>query len=121
MLPRSKVGSFVLTSLASRCQASGQRRGCWSTLVPTLHRVASRYKRGLTTSTSTPPPQCYISHSTDPWTNLAFEEWLLRDVPEPTDKLFLYRNRPAIVLGRNQVEWTIDLLIVEALLTLHVL
>ena len=47
----------------------------------------------------------YISRSLDPFLNLAAEEWLLRDVPDERVALFLYRNRPSVVLGRNQNPW----------------
>lgn len=47
----------------------------------------------------------YTSRSRDPFLNLAAEEWLLRDVHEQGIALFLYRNRPSVVLGRNQNPW----------------
>ena len=47
----------------------------------------------------------YTSRSQDPFLNLAAEEWLLRDVPGDGIALFLYRNRPSVVLGRNQNPW----------------
>lgn len=53
------------------------------------------------------PPRikCYISQSTDPYTNLAFEDWILRTSHPLSHVLYLWRNRPTIVIGRNQNPW----------------
>ncbi|KAJ1771386.1 hypothetical protein EV179_000410 [Coemansia sp. RSA 487] len=48
---------------------------------------------------------CYISESTDPYTNLAFEDWILRSSDPQSYVLYLWRNRPTIVIGRNQNPW----------------
>eukprot|EP01047_Picozoa_sp_COSAG01_P007805 COSAG01_NODE_300_length_19226_cov_41.536519_6_plen_160_part_00 len=52
-----------------------------------------------------------VSPSTDAATNLALEDWLFHG-PSGTSKpsdggpvLYLYRNAPSIVLGRNQNPW----------------
>ncbi|ORX66888.1 lipoate-protein ligase [Linderina pennispora] len=39
---------------------------------------------------------CYISRCTDPYTNLAFEDWLLKNSDEDSHVLYLWRNRPTI-------------------------
>ncbi|WWD15807.1 hypothetical protein CI109_100231 [Kwoniella shandongensis] len=51
-------------------------------------------------------PVTYISESHDPWFNLSFEDWLLRNTPHNQPVLFLYRNYPCVVIGRNQNPWT---------------
>ena len=43
---------------------------------------------------------CLIDSSTDPYWNLAAEEWLLRNGPLPMFRL--WRNAPAVIVGRNQ-------------------
>ncbi|KAJ1902684.1 hypothetical protein LPJ81_003470 [Coemansia sp. IMI 209127] len=43
--------------------------------------------------------------STDPYTNLAFEDWILRSSDPQSYVLYLWRNRPTIVIGRNQNPW----------------
>ncbi|KAJ2682225.1 hypothetical protein GGH99_004832, partial [Coemansia sp. RSA 1285] len=48
---------------------------------------------------------CYVSESTDPYTNLAFEDWILRTSDPQSYVLYLWRNRPTIVIGRNQNPW----------------
>ncbi|KAK4121823.1 hypothetical protein N657DRAFT_599923, partial [Parathielavia appendiculata] len=51
------------------------------------------------------PVQIYRSRSTDPYLNLSIEHHLLqRSHPEST-VLFLYTNRPSVVIGRNQNPW----------------
>ncbi|KAF9922135.1 Biotin/lipoate A/B protein ligase [Linnemannia zychae] len=46
--------------------------------------------------------ETYISKINDPWTNLAFEEWLFRNSDPSTYILFLYRNSKSVIIGRNQ-------------------
>jgi len=46
---------------------------------------------------------CYISRSTDPWLNLAMEEWLFRRMAPDEYVLYLWRNAECVVIGRNQV------------------
>ena len=41
-----------------------------------------------------------ISRQTDPYTNLAAEEILYNQLQE--DILFLWRNVPSVIIGRNQ-------------------
>ncbi|KAK4687730.1 hypothetical protein P7C73_g2386, partial [Tremellales sp. Uapishka_1] len=51
------------------------------------------------------PPVAYISESHDPWFNLSYEDWLLRHTPHNEPTLFIYRNYPCVVIGRNQNPW----------------
>lgn len=44
----------------------------------------------------------YRSESTDPYINLAFEEWIFNLKERPDNVLFLWRNTPCVVIGRNQ-------------------
>ena len=62
-----------------------------------------------------------MSDSTDPWFNLSYEDWsvprlrthgtftdprrLLRNTLHNEPTLFIYRNTPCVVIGRNQVSW----------------
>lgn len=41
----------------------------------------------------------------DPWFNLATEDWLFKSFPEDHHVLFLWRNKPCIVIGRFQNPW----------------
>lgn len=45
---------------------------------------------------------CYISTINDAYTNLAIEEWLLRETQPDRYILYLWRNKPCVVVGRNQ-------------------
>jgi lipoate-protein ligase A len=49
--------------------------------------------------------QIYISRSLDPYLNLSIEHYLLQKTPADSTVLFLYTNRPSIVIGRNQNPW----------------
>jgi len=51
------------------------------------------------------PVQSYISRSRDPCINLSIEHYLLQKSPPEAVILFLYVNRPSIILGRNQNPW----------------
>ncbi|KAK2763899.1 Biotin/lipoate A/B protein ligase [Arachnomyces sp. PD_36] len=50
--------------------------------------------------------QIYQSRSTDPFVNLSIEHFLLQNSPSNSNILFLYTNRPCVVIGRNQNPWT---------------
>ncbi|KAI0776146.1 Lipoyltransferase and lipoate-protein ligase [Trametes elegans] len=47
----------------------------------------------------------YVSESTDPYFNLAFEDWLFRHKSPEEPLLLLYRDSPCVVIGRNQNPW----------------
>ncbi|KAF2690707.1 hypothetical protein K458DRAFT_438530 [Lentithecium fluviatile CBS 122367] len=50
--------------------------------------------------------QSYISRSRDPYLNLSIEDHILRTSPPDSTVLFLYTNRPCVVIGRNQNPWS---------------
>ncbi len=50
-------------------------------------------------------PQAYVSRSSNPWFNLAFEDHLFRTVDPAVPVCFLYRNAACVVVGRNQNPW----------------
>lgn len=49
--------------------------------------------------------QIYQSLSSDPYVNLSIEHFLLENAPSDSSILFLYINRPCVVIGRNQNPW----------------
>lgn len=49
--------------------------------------------------------QIYTSRSLDPFLNLSIEHFLLQKSPPQSTVLFLYVNRPCVVIGRNQNPW----------------
>ncbi|KAK4151989.1 hypothetical protein C8A00DRAFT_35359 [Chaetomidium leptoderma] len=51
------------------------------------------------------PLQIYRSASTDPYLNLSIEHHLLQRSHPDSTILFLYANRPSVVIGRNQNPW----------------
>ncbi|KAF2846294.1 hypothetical protein T440DRAFT_406119 [Plenodomus tracheiphilus IPT5] len=50
--------------------------------------------------------QSYVSSSSDPYFNLAIEDHILSKSSAKSTILFLYVNRPCVVIGRNQNPWT---------------
>jgi lipoate-protein ligase A len=51
------------------------------------------------------PVKSYTSTSNDPYLNLSIEHHLLQTSPADAAILFLYTNRPSIIIGRNQNPW----------------
>lgn len=49
--------------------------------------------------------QIYLSQLHDPFVNLSIEHFLLQKAPPDSTILFLYINRPCVVIGRNQNPW----------------
>lgn len=49
--------------------------------------------------------QIYTSRCSDPWINLSIEHFLLQKSAPDSTVLFLYTNRPCVVMGRNQNPW----------------
>lgn len=49
--------------------------------------------------------QSYVSTSNDPYVNLSIEHYLLQKSAPESALLFLYVNRPSIIIGRNQNPW----------------
>ncbi|MGL4601169.1 MAG: lipoate--protein ligase [Plesiomonas sp.] len=47
----------------------------------------------------------FISHSVDPWFNLAVEECIFRQMPADQTVLYLWRNADTVVIGRGQNPW----------------
>lgn len=50
-------------------------------------------------------PKLVISTSHNPWFNLAYEEFLLKELKEDEIILYLWQNDHTIVIGRNQNPW----------------
>ncbi|OIW27771.1 hypothetical protein CONLIGDRAFT_682789 [Coniochaeta ligniaria NRRL 30616] len=63
--------------------------------------------RPFTSYTSSPsnPLQIYHSTSLNPYLNLSIEHHLLTKSHPDSTLLFLYRNAPSVVIGRNQNPW----------------
>ncbi|TDH06467.1 hypothetical protein EPR50_G00113720 [Perca flavescens] len=51
------------------------------------------------------PGQVLVSRSTDVFENLALEQWLDSSSSPGARRLLLWRNRPAVVIGRHQNPW----------------
>ncbi|OCH94300.1 Lipoyltransferase and lipoate-protein ligase [Obba rivulosa] len=52
-----------------------------------------------------PSHSIYVSNSTNPYFNLSLEDWLFRHKCPREPLLLLYRDRPCVVIGRNQNPW----------------
>lgn len=70
-------------------------------------RSGARYLSGFVRAATDPSnkTQLYLSRTTDPYLNLSIEHFLLQRTPADSTVLFLYTNRPCIVIGRNQNPW----------------
>lgn len=66
----------------------------WSKVIP-LH-----FPRHLSTREN--DLRVLVSNSTNPYVNLATEEWLFRDSHTALHTLYLWRNEPTVVIGRHQ-------------------
>ncbi|KAI5200910.1 hypothetical protein E4T39_05442 [Aureobasidium subglaciale] len=81
---------------------------CWThriSAVPAGVRVrwySSPSKHGINLNQ---PVQSYISRSSDPYINLSIEHYLLQKSHPESCILFLYINRPSVIIGRNQNPW----------------
>jgi lipoate-protein ligase A len=51
------------------------------------------------------PIRIVESTDTNPWFNLATEDFIFRDMDPSVDVLFLWRNQPNIVIGKHQNPW----------------
>lgn len=73
------------------------------TLVTTSTSVSAL--RELVPTSEDSRPLILESCSTDPYLNLAIEDYLLRKSHPSSRILLFYRNRPCVVIGRNQNPW----------------
>jgi lipoate-protein ligase A len=69
---------------------------------PSLRRYSDFVKAATNPSNKT---QIYLSRTLDPYVNLSIEHYLLQKTPAESTVLFLYTDRPCVVLGRNQNPW----------------
>jgi lipoate-protein ligase A len=53
----------------------------------------------------TAPVHVYISNNTNPFFNLAYEEFLFRTKSANSNIFFWWRNEPSIIIGRFQNPW----------------
>ncbi|KAK4049748.1 hypothetical protein OIO90_005329 [Microbotryomycetes sp. JL221] len=56
-------------------------------------------------NTPIPTPSIYVSDSHNPYFNLAFEDWVFRKTDPRQIVLYMYRNAPSVIIGRNQNPW----------------
>lgn len=49
--------------------------------------------------------RCLISNTHDPYFNLATEDFIFNDMSSDEHILFLWRNSPSVIIGRNQNPW----------------
>ncbi|KAK0499549.1 hypothetical protein EDD18DRAFT_1069191 [Armillaria luteobubalina] len=76
-----------------------------SSIVRRVTKRSDVHFRRLSSSFSTPKYSIYVSQSTDPYFNLSVEDWLFRHKDPENPLLFIYRDKPCIVVGRNQIPW----------------
>lgn len=98
MLPSFRRGPWLLSSSSSSALSAVFVRHNSSSLFPPnqFTTLASR---------NSARHQIYQSLSSDPYVNLSIEHFLLENAPSDSSILFLYINRPCVVIGRNQNPW----------------
>ncbi|KKZ64749.1 lipoate-protein ligase A [[Emmonsia] crescens] len=69
--------------------------------------ISRKYASSLAAAASNESSQhqIYQSLSNDPFVNLSIENFLLEHTPQDSSILFLYINRPCVIIGRNQNPW----------------
>ncbi|KAI5360051.1 putative lipoyltransferase/lipoate-protein ligase [Septoria linicola] len=81
------------------------RRSVVTTRCHAAPLVWRRWQTGPSLDRLKQPVQSYISTSRDPYLNLSIEHHLLQKSSPDSAILFLYINRPSIIIGRNQNPW----------------
>ncbi|KAI9815115.1 MAG: Biotin/lipoate A/B protein ligase [Pycnora praestabilis] len=87
---------YLLTVKRSSSRNPGLTRSSYSTSQSAFTSLAARQSSKY---------QVYVSRSTDPYLNLSIEHFLLQKTPADSTILFLYTDRPCVVIGRNQNPW----------------
>lgn len=80
-------------------------RACRRARLSTPPLTATRWLTHSALDRVSEPVQSYISTSRDPYLNLSIEHHLLQKTSPESAVLFLYVNRPSIIIGRNQNPW----------------
>ncbi|KAJ8114703.1 hypothetical protein OPT61_g3480 [Boeremia exigua] len=115
-------GLWPLKNLITRCSSSSHHPLNATTLrwSAPLRRTYSSFTENLSDHAN--KLQSYISSSSDPYLNLSIEDHILRKSPPDSTILFLYVNRPCVVIGRNQNPWSeVNLNILSAATGAHAL
>ncbi|KAK0207028.1 hypothetical protein DFS33DRAFT_1256079 [Desarmillaria ectypa] len=76
-----------------------------SSIVRRVTKRSGLHFERLSSTLSIPRHSIYVSQSTDPYFNLSVEDWLFRHKAPEDPLLFIYRDRPCVVIGRNQNPW----------------
>ncbi|CAK8679663.1 unnamed protein product [Clavelina lepadiformis] len=71
-----------------------------------LRNSASNYFKSPARRKSTKKCIVYTTKATDPYQNLAFEDWMYEKVDfSSSNCLFIWRNEPSVIIGRHQNPW----------------
>lgn len=73
--------------------------------LPTKRWLSTPATSSSSSNISPTPVKAYASTSNDPYLNLSIEHHLLQTSSPDSAVLFLYKNRPSIIIGRNQNPW----------------
>lgn len=76
-----------------------------SNIIRRVTQCSDVHFRRLSSSFPIPQHSIYVSQSTDPYFNLSVEDWLFRHKAPEDPLLFIYRDKPCVVIGRNQNPW----------------
>jgi len=106
------LASIKTTVVASRMSPAGS-----ADLIRQNNRSYVTINQTSSAKTGEPEKSVFISQSTDIWTNLALEDWILNSKSFDFENhriLLLYRNTPSVVFGSFQNPWTeVDLALAQ--------
>jgi hypothetical protein len=92
-----RLGCLGVSSLIGKSTATTSL--LYRQSLPEFSRACRSY------STDMPPTEnveCFISTHSDPFVNLAIEDYLFKTTDPEKYILYLWRNKPCVVVGRNQ-------------------
>lgn len=102
-MPKKETLAFSYFALSKRHHCV--RPVAWMRVCLRLYSASFAPSFADLATRATSKHQIYVSRSLDPFVNLSIEHFLLQKTPVDSTALFLYVNRPCVVIGRNQNPW----------------
>jgi len=100
----ASVVSFLCTAFVS-CKASRHSSEPRSTRSYASSSSSASALQNIKSISAERSPLTFLSTSNNPYHNLSIEHYLLSNSDPSSRILFLYINRPSVIIGRNQNPW----------------